>query len=338
GETEADVRLRFSKTEQADSKLGVPSLHDVSPSSFIVAGLDLEEEQRRVRVQAELKRAQTTEMQIDLGALRTKLNRAISRFRKIQQAYMPVAVQALGAKALPANTLAEDVPLMLPSALTPEQRELCMGGVEHIEAMMRNAQCRSSLVRLRNQLHIKSRLLVYKKGHARHQGANTRSRTIVTRNQSKVRLHSEKYQTAWEAIRLLQGGDPGKVGYRALKREDIRSEEDEDMDWEDDEGAPERGPENQRQISWIWTEAGADGTDAGLEKALRIEWSKAFARTRRWNEEVRLLHEEYRRVRVSLEYEAAKWDTRAAAARKVQDAGAVGYALRQADMYRDLKA
>ncbi|KAJ7040201.1 hypothetical protein C8F04DRAFT_948750, partial [Mycena alexandri] len=381
GESESDVRLKFSRTEEADAKLGVPSVHDVSPSSFIVAGLDLEEEQRRVRVQAELKRAQTTEMQIDLGALRTKLNRAISRFRKIQQAYMPVAVQALGAMALPANTLAENVPLMLPSALTKDQRERCVGGLEHVEAMMRNAQCRTSLVRLRNQLHIKSRLLVYKKGHARHQGANTRSRTIVTRNQAKVRLHSEKYQTAWEALRLLHGGDPAMVGYRVLRREDIRCmadtedlrkkvkrmkmnarkrekrrqelrdggalpvEEDEEMDWEDDDSATERGPENQRQISWIWTEAGADGTDAGLEKgtyllisALRIEWSKAFARTRRWDEEVRLIHEEYRRVGVSLEYEAAKWDARAAAAKEGANEGATAYALRQADMYRDLWA
>ncbi|KAJ6517942.1 hypothetical protein C8R47DRAFT_929902, partial [Mycena vitilis] len=61
---------------------------------------------------------------------------------------------------------------------------------------------------------------------SRHQGANTRSRTIVTRNESKIRLHSEKYQTAWEAIRKLNGGDERLVGWRVLKREDIRCMED----------------------------------------------------------------------------------------------------------------
>jgi hypothetical protein len=39
------VRLQFAKEEAADVALGVPALHNVSPSSFITAGLDLEEEQ-----------------------------------------------------------------------------------------------------------------------------------------------------------------------------------------------------------------------------------------------------------------------------------------------------
>jgi hypothetical protein len=63
-----------------------------------------------VRVQAELKKAQTTEMQIDMGAMRKKLNRGIARFRKVQQTYMPAALQALGDMQLSENLLAEDVP------------------------------------------------------------------------------------------------------------------------------------------------------------------------------------------------------------------------------------
>jgi hypothetical protein len=45
GLTEAQVRLQFSKEEDAEIARGVPSVHDVSPSSFVAAGLDLEEEQ-----------------------------------------------------------------------------------------------------------------------------------------------------------------------------------------------------------------------------------------------------------------------------------------------------
>ncbi|KAJ7839074.1 hypothetical protein B0H13DRAFT_1650401 [Mycena leptocephala] len=393
GLTEAQVRLQFSKEEAEEAARGVPSLHDISPSSFIAAGLDLEEEQRRVRLQAELKKAQTTAMQIDLGGMRRKLNRGILRFRKIQQTYMPAAIQALGDKHLPSNVLAEDVPLLLPSVLSEAQRALCAGGVEHVEALMRDAQCRSGLTRLRNQLHIKSRLLTYKKHQVRHQGANTRSRTIITQNESKIRLHSEKYQTAWDAIRKLHGGNEAMVGWRVLRREDIwlmedaedlrkkekdrkaradkrrrknaelrehgilPAEVDDDMDWEDEEQV-ERGPENQRQLSWIWTMAGADGTDAGLEngkhdsvegwhvadlyKALRVEWSKAFARVRRWGEENRLLVVEYERVLCSFEFEAAKWEARAAAVPvgvipRAQAEAAVAYARRQAAMYHDLR-
>ncbi|KAJ6486565.1 hypothetical protein C8R47DRAFT_1216667 [Mycena vitilis] len=381
GLSEAQVRLQFTKEEAEDAKRGLPSVHDVSPSSFIIAGLDLEEDQRRVRVQAELKKAQTTGQQIDLAAMRTKLNRGIVRFRKIQQTYMPAAIQVLGELAQPPNTLAEDVPLLLPSALSDAQRLRCVAGLDHLEALMRDAQCRTALVRLRNQLHIKSRLLTYKKNQSRHQGANTRSRTIVNRNESKIRLHSEKYQTAWEAMRKLNGGDETLIGWRVLKREDIRcmedaedlrkkakareaqaakrrtiianriedgmlpAEMDDDMECDDDlEPIPgvERGPENQRQVSWIWTLAGADGTDAGLEKALRVEWSKAFARTRRWTEEKRLLDMEYDRLMESLEHEALIWDARAAAVpigilSRANAEGAVAYATRHADMYRDLK-
>ncbi|KAJ6467408.1 hypothetical protein C8R45DRAFT_1171845 [Mycena sanguinolenta] len=378
GLTEAQVRLQFTKEEAEDAARGVPSVHDVSPSSFISAGLDLEEEQRRVRLQAELKKAGTTGMQINLAAMRTKLNRGLARFRKIQAAYMPAAIQTLGDLALPPTTLAEDVPLLLPSAWTDAQRSRCAQGLEQIEALLRDAQCRTALMRLRNQLHIKSRLLTYKKNHVRHQGANTRSRTIVTRNESKIRLHSEKYQVAWDALRRLNGGDKDLIGWRVLKREDIRcmedeedlrqkekervvreakrrkqhmalraqgllpAEEDEDMEFDDDGGGGVPGTENRRQVSWIWVVAGSEGTDAGLKNALRIEWSKAFARTRRWDEELRLVNEEFRRVCLSFEDEERKWRARAAAVPlgvlPLPDAeGAVAYALRHADMYTDLR-
>ncbi|KAJ7805644.1 hypothetical protein B0H13DRAFT_1670300 [Mycena leptocephala] len=357
GLTEAQVRLQFAKEEAAEVARGLPALHDVSASSFITAGLDLEEEQRRVRVQAELKKAQTTEMQINLGAMRTKLNRGIARFRKLQQTYMPVVRQMLGDMALKADTLAEDVPLLLPSALSEAERGRCVPGLEPMEALMRDAQCRMGLVRLRNQLHIKSRLLVYKKNHARHQGANTRSRTIVARNESKIRLHSEKYQTAWEALRRLNGGDESMVGWRVLKKDDIRCMEDQEdlrKKVKDRERQRERWQKknselrahgllpSERQVSWIWTIAGTEGTDAALENALRVEWSKVFARVRRWTEEERLLREEFSRVGQSFDYEAGRWEARAMVVHvgvlPLEDAeGAIAYAAKHAEMYRDLK-
>ncbi|KAJ7118596.1 hypothetical protein C8R43DRAFT_901412, partial [Mycena crocata] len=379
GLTEAEVRLNFAKEEAAEVARGVPTLHNVSPSAFMVVGLDLEEEQRRVRVQAELKKAGTTEMEIDLQALRTKLGRGITRFRKLQRAYMAPALQILAAKDLPEETLEEDVPLLLPSALTPAERARCAAGLPEIESLMRDAQCRASLDRLRKQLTIKSRLISYKRYNSRHQGPNTRTRTIVARNESKVRLHSEKYQNAWEALRRLNGGDEALVGFRLLRREDIRcmadaedlsrqakkrkeqgdairiknqtlrdhgllpSEADVEMDWDNDVGAG--AGENERLVSWIWL--GADGSDASMEEgmsaSLRVEWCKAFARTRRWKEEGATVAEEFLRVGLSWEYEAQKWEARAGRVPVgvipfAEAQGAVAYALRQAEMYRDLKA
>ncbi|KAF8171732.1 hypothetical protein K438DRAFT_1981883 [Mycena galopus ATCC 62051] len=376
GLTEAQVRLQFAKEEAEEAARGVPSVHDISASSFVSAGLDLEEEQRQVRLQAELKKAGTTGMEIDLASMRTKLNRGIAQFRKIQGAYMPPAIQALSDLSLSPATLVEDVPLLLPSSLTKAQRARCAEGLEQVEGLMRDAQCRTGLTRLRCQLHVKSGLFTYKKNHVRHQGANTRARTIVTRNESKIRLHSEKYEVAWEALRQLSGGDEELIGWRVLKREDIRCMEDEEdlrkkekeraareekrrqknselyahgllpaeddgaMAVDDDAGV--RGPENQRQVSWIWVVAGTDGTDGELENALRVEWSKAFARVRCWDEEVRLLREEFRRVSLSFQHEEDRWRARASAVPvgvlPLADAeAAVAYALRHADMYKDLR-
>ncbi|KAJ7430401.1 hypothetical protein FB451DRAFT_1345936 [Mycena latifolia] len=373
------VRLQFAEEEAGEAARSVPSLHDVSPSTFIAAGLDLEGEQRRVRVHAELKKKGTTAMKISMKRLHGSLNCSIVRFRKLQKVYMPAAFQALAKKDLAATTLAEDVPLILPSALTPEEWARCVPGLDHIEALLRDVQCRTSLAGLRNKLQIKSRLLTYKAHQTRHQGPNTRARSVVTHNETKVRLNSEKYQCAWEAIRLLRGGDEASVGWRRLQKDDIRcmqdeedlrrkakrraagavrrrrqdeellahgllpAEKDDEMDWDDVEDEEERGPENQRQVSWIWTSAGTSGTDADLEEALRVEWCKVFARVRQWTEEKRLVTEEYRHVPLSFEYEAAKWEARAANVRigvlpLAEVEGALAYAARQADMYKDLIA
>jgi hypothetical protein len=42
---ENDIRLEYSKEEAAEAEKGVPAIHNVTPSAFILAGLDLEEQQ-----------------------------------------------------------------------------------------------------------------------------------------------------------------------------------------------------------------------------------------------------------------------------------------------------
>jgi hypothetical protein len=75
--------------------------------------------------------------------------------------------------------------------------------------------------------------------------------------------------------------------------------------------------------------------------ALRIEWAKAWARSRRWTEEVRLLEEEWRRLPVTYAYRERLWINRAVAV-PVQGIpfpeaeGKVAYAAKQSAMYREL--
>ncbi|KAJ7238471.1 hypothetical protein C8J57DRAFT_1528783 [Mycena rebaudengoi] len=346
GLTEAQVRLKFSEEEKRRVEASVPSLHDVSPSSFIAAGLELEDQQT------------DRLLQINLNSERQKLVHAVQRFRKLQATYMPGALQALAQRDALPEEVPENEPLMLPSTMTPAEREGgCVTGLTEVEHILRDAQCRTALAELRNQLHIKGRYLIYKKGNSWHQGANTRSCGPIDHNEGKIQLHSEKYQTAWKAILAIMGGDAAKVGWLKMRKEDIRLMEDpeeltkkaaekrkrvverrtvkvarliesgelaagqqdegaegKDEDSGDEEGErAARGGEGHRQVSWIWTMAGASGTDADFEAALQIEWLKVCARKRRWDEEVGLLKEEMRRILASFEYEAKVWDARASA-------------------------
>ncbi|KAJ7720993.1 hypothetical protein B0H16DRAFT_1666372 [Mycena metata] len=334
GLTENEVRLQFQQEDEADARARIPAKHKVSAGTFMGECLDVEEEQRRIRVQAELKKAQSTAQQIDMGALRTALIRRLERLRKMQDTYSPASIVALQDRDAPLEELPKDEPLFLPSMLSEEQRLTgCSTGLLEKERRLRDAQCRTSLVRLRNQLHIKARFLNYKKLHARHQGANTRARTIVNRNESKIRLHSEKYQAAWRALVRIAGGDELKVVWKKLRKSDIRKRggkkrsRDGRGKEEEEEGPNRRGAgESRREVSWIWTAAGTSGTDTDLEDALRIEWAKSYARMRRWEEEVRLLEEEFRRLPISLEFQAARWD----------DRGMIAYAVKQAALFRDI--
>ncbi|KAF8147457.1 hypothetical protein K438DRAFT_1509006, partial [Mycena galopus ATCC 62051] len=341
GVTEADVLLEFERKEANRVQAGVPTVHSVSPGSFIAAGLDLEHEQRRVRVQIELKKAGTTAQEIDIAALRRGLNRSIQWLRKIQATYTPIALVAFTQRQNVADDeQPKNVPLFLPSALTTAQRAMpSIRGLAAMENSMRDAQLSTALEGLRRQLHIKSRFFMYKELQARNQGANTRARALVTRNESKVRLHSEKYQMAWEARRRLAEGDVDAVGWPVLHKEDIRCMEDAEeleataekrkaqetrrVQREDalqrqgelppltDEERQARGRhagKSARKVSWIWAGAGTTGSEAELEEGKSIEWCKVYARTRRWDEEVRLVQEEERRIGVTLECRAREWE------------------------------
>ncbi|KAF7314223.1 CxC2 domain-containing protein [Mycena kentingensis (nom. inval.)] len=351
GLSERAVREQFEQEESAQQALGSRRIHDVGPTEFIVSLLAVEDEQRRVRSMAELKRANSTALKLNLRRARRRLNKNISRIRSLQTTYMPAAILHLEALSLPQDTLAEKVPLLPPSALTATERSDggCRDGLLKIEREMREAQCRSALASLRNQLHVKFRLLIGKKLHSRHQKANTRSRALIARNENKILLHSDKYQSARRALVAI-AGDATTVTWPLLLKEDIRCMDDSDDGWQvpDDEvvfggdsTAPRRQGESRRVVSWIWRLTGRGGTDAEIQESLRVEWCKAYARTRRWREEVWLLEEEWRRLPLSLAHEERLWDQRGASGQSLgatdaEKEGLVAYAAKQADMFRDL--
>ncbi|KAJ7230743.1 hypothetical protein GGX14DRAFT_554223 [Mycena pura] len=398
GMTEAQVRLELEKQEDAEVAAGRPAVHAVSASGFLSLALDIEEQQCRVRRLAELKRAGTTAMQINLRTSRRKLNSQIEKLRKLQATYMPGALVKLASLKLPAKTLAENVPLLLPSALTGAERTSWgLDRLAEAERMMREGQMRAALASLRNQLLIKARFLIYKKNHVHFQVRNTRSRTVIAQNESKIGQHSEKYQKAWTALVALTPGGQANVQQKRLRKEDIRCMDDAmtlsrgrekqrraeqrraraeaelraagleplpearggdvemvDHDDEDDDDDLIELGQSRSEVSWIWAEAGSLGAnEQEMDEALRVEWSKAYARTRRWNEDVRLLKEEQQHLVLSFHYEADVWKKRLMAvpvAENVEEGeragerkysaaeceGMIAYATKQMDMWNEL--
>ncbi|KAF7337193.1 CxC2 domain-containing protein [Mycena sanguinolenta] len=285
--TEAQVLLCLEQEESQRAEAGVPGIHTVSPSSFVAAALEVEDQQWNS------KKAGTTAQEINLIALRRDLRRSIRRLRTLQATYTPAVILELAKHQAPEGEQPENEPLFLPSSLSAAQRAVePVHGLAVIEDQLRDAQCAMSLVLLRNQLMIKARFLLYKRLHARHQGANTRARTLVVRNESKIRLHSEKYQMAHAAKLRLANGDEAKCGWRKLLETDIRCMEDPDdlrksaverkkkmdrclaredmlratgelppLTAEEKEQARRNASENTCEVSWIWTCAGTNGTN-----------------------------------------------------------------------------
>ncbi|KAJ7821058.1 hypothetical protein B0H13DRAFT_1920967 [Mycena leptocephala] len=321
GLTEMQLRLQFAAEEEEEAAKGVPQVHEVNRSTFVAAALDLEDEQRRVRIQGEMKKAQSTAQKINMKTLRTRLTRRIHKFRKLQTTFEPAAIVVLAKRTAPEKEFAEDTPLLLPSALTEAQRaggSGCMAGLLEIEGSMREAQCRCALVRLRNQLHIKTRFLLYKKHHARHQGMNTRARTIVVRNESKIRLHSEKYQVARQALVAIAEGDEGSVLWPRLRKSDIRCMQDAEElsrkaekrkkalerrlrkeaelreqeelpmeleDTDEEEGILSQGLGKTSGSCPGFDHSGNVGDGCGIGRRSANRMGQSYARTRRWNEE-----------------------------------------------------
>ncbi|KAF8210756.1 hypothetical protein K438DRAFT_1958976 [Mycena galopus ATCC 62051] len=224
GMTEAEVRLKFAADEELEAKQGILALHEVTPNSFVHAGLELEQQQRCARVHAELKKAQTTAMVINMKAIRSKFNQGIEKFHKLQATCTPAAIQALAKCVAPADELAENVPLMLTSALSPAEHE---SGCMAWKAQRCLAGGDASKVRWPELKKEDIRCM---------EDAEELSRNV------------EKRQ---------------KVTERGKRKEDELREDGLMLGDDDNDETLTHSGESVREVSWIWTMAGTAGMDEG---------------------------------------------------------------------------
>ncbi|KAJ7457546.1 hypothetical protein B0H11DRAFT_1738205 [Mycena galericulata] len=361
--TETEVRLEIRRDEEALATGGQTPLHGRSASAMLIAGIQIEDAQRRIATELKGTVLVAADRENRIQEWRHALLVKIGKFRGLQKIYMPGApvaiAEAEGARdedAAPPKP--EVIKLFMPSDMVPasvdDKLRGCVPGLLNMEAKLRISQCNNSLAALRSRLHAKRHLIGFRDSNVTGQIQSTKARTLIGQVGERVDGYATRYRKGREALLALK--DAGEFPqFRELKPEDVRLDGDAD---ESDAasrkklamlsaGRGARAPRNapgtsKRVMSWIWTAPGAlDDDEERLHESVRVEWARALARKTRWVEEVLLLREEMRRVLRYLAWQAAWWRARATLRSDLEadvetTAGVRAYALKQADWHERL--
>ncbi|KAJ7735174.1 hypothetical protein B0H16DRAFT_1731438 [Mycena metata] len=363
--TEAEVRLEVKRDEDAAMLGGTSPLQGSTATAFLIAGLQIEEAQRRIVGELGGTALMTADREGKLHDWRHTLLVKIGKFRDLQKIYMPsMAPSAATALAAAEATRDPDAPppkaerikLLMPSQMKPDSNDPlrgCVKGLLAMEAKLRVAQCNNSLVKLRARLHAKHHFIAFRNEHVTGQIQSTKARTLIGQIGERVEACAQKYRNTRTALIQLSG-EADAVQFRELRAQDIQLDGDAG---ETDAAAhkklamisagrgaraPRNAPgESRRVMSWIWTAPGAlDNEEERLHDSVRVEWARARARKIRWEEEVMTLREEMRRVLRYLEWQADWWREHTAVRVDTESveiaAGLRGYALKQADLHHRL--
>ncbi|KAJ7761170.1 hypothetical protein DFH07DRAFT_957248 [Mycena maculata] len=362
--TMAEVMHRFSEEEHARVVRNGAAALQVKPAAFLMAGIQIQESQAAVRLDATWT-CKTTIQATSLQRARTLLLGKVSALHDVQGTYMPGLRQWLGQQnpPLPEGSTArpETISIYLPSSLAAEVREaVCVPDLTAQEELLRMAQAGEALHDLRSGLRTRTFAHQFQRKHLEGQEMYTRSRELLDAIEDHVRVaasRDELRELIKEDIRGMNehslNADEKEENRKACERAGLPVNGDEAN--VDEYGEPvdqtvffnlETG-EGRRRMSWIWFTGKIDGTDVGpdgrLHEDIRVEWAKARACADRWREEVILLDEEMRRVLQYCTWKAQWWDERVAPVRE-EGRAAIGpelaeglraYALVQASRERE---
>ncbi|KAK7052398.1 CxC2 domain-containing protein [Favolaschia claudopus] len=363
GMSEATIRKQLAKEEleEVAAETNGKKLHSTSMSAFLVMGMQLENQQSRIRRELKQRPLLLVDQMERISQMRRALLVKLAKFRRLQAVYMPGAVEEMMEEddardsELPAPE-AEEVRLYLPSGLPAGRRAGCSERLLEREARLREGQLSDGISKLRRALLSRTHLWDWKDMRVRGQRAGTRSAVLSQRIENNIQDIAKKYRSNREALIALRGAEDCSE-WKVSRDEDIRGDEMDEVDMGArrklgrigsttreryrskvagrKEGSGRRG---KKQMSWIWTSGGGPGEDEeDLREAVRIEWSRAQARRDRWTEEVMLLREEMKRVLRFLNSRAIWWEQRLVVGREVREdvrAGLRAYASRQASIAR----
>ncbi|KAJ7774517.1 hypothetical protein DFH07DRAFT_732456 [Mycena maculata] len=363
--SEVQVRVECQKEEDETMAGATAEIRGCSATAFVAAGLQIEQAQRRIVSELSGRVLITADRESKIIELRRTLLGKIRKFRTLQATYMPGAAAAIAMAeeadvSAKAAHRAEHIKLFMPSEMAPGRDALrgCLSGLLALESKLQVAQCTNALVTLRSRLHAKRHLIMFRNDNLAGQNLATKGAMLIGQVGERVEAAAEKYRVGRKALVALEG-DTAAAKFRELRPKDVQLDGDAG---ESDaaaraklamvsSGRSARAPRNvpgtsRRMMSWIWTAPGAlDDKEQALHECksspVRVEWTRALARKMRWEEEVKTLHEEMRRVLRYLGWQSQWWrdhvDERSDVSREVA-AGIRAYALKQADLHDRLAA
>ncbi|KAJ7165438.1 hypothetical protein C8R43DRAFT_878439, partial [Mycena crocata] len=355
-----DIRVKLAKEELIHNGDGGQVESEDTPSTFVLMGLEIEESQRYLTIDIKAQTTPTDLQSLDFLKRRTAITRRIRAFRKLQRTYMPNVRRFLtqSQRALwdsEADRDAEAVRLFLPSDIGDKKQRAkgCAQGLADCEAQLREAEAREALVKLREGLSIRTMTNRFRRRNFTGQRALTRGQGIL--RQLNMRIHKAKlrYRYARNALYRLRDHGPWEQEFKVLEEKDVRALNERALTEEEtaqrqavhdladvEEGGFARYGvvalgESRQTLSWIWYSGCKEKpTEKELIEALRVEWCKAYARMRRWHEDVVLTEEEMRRTLEYGHWAAAAWlgreELRDGAVDAVLKEGLVAYAQEQA--------
>ncbi|KAJ7734685.1 hypothetical protein B0H16DRAFT_1664977 [Mycena metata] len=276
GPSEATIRLALTKDKAEEAATGGGKLHGSSVTSFLVAGLQLEEAQQRIKSHARGRVLLAADQQERIQEMRIAFFSKLKWRCRSQAVYISAAVRELEEEEdardpdLPPPN-AEDVRLYLPSGLQrADHEEGCRPGLPAMEGKLREGQCCDSLRVLHSRLHAKRHLLNYHNESVVGQRAATRAYTLIERIRERVDAVSGKYRRARAALIALRGRAVCE-GFRELKASDIQLNEEREVNARAQKRLSKigsrpcrKGPalsSKDKVFSWIWTAGGGPGED-----------------------------------------------------------------------------
>ncbi|RDX40435.1 hypothetical protein OH76DRAFT_1459514 [Lentinus brumalis] len=305
------IRRQLAEEEAAEKANGALPVHETTPSIFLQVGLELEEQQRVLRM---IKVSPNSDKSAaELQEKQTLVKRRITLWQAIQDVHMP-QVAALRAGALPeapssassndlrSSSKAEDIELFLPSALPPSLRQLeSLGSLCDKERPLRLAQLSDCLEDIRRLRRVLTGITQFKRLNVSNTGqrANTRIRALYARFEAKISRAVLRYRDARIAMDTLHPAGEWAQQYKELRDEDVSGP-----------GREDDTSEGRHELSWIWLVSAKSATGnsaADFAESMRVEWSRFRARVERWEEEEQLLLEEMRRILEFFKHRATWW-------------------------------